>query len=150
MRKQWAWWVFAILVLVVLLYPQKLTVVPAYHVKLVDQFGKPMANTAVSELWQQTSAEGSEHLEQVMTDTQGEVDLPDRTLRAPLAERILGCFAYLGRAGLAAACGNRFSISAAGDLKELDRNETISGILNRKHSLVITLKQCDPEEPSLC
>ena len=150
MRKQWAWWVFAVLVLVVLLYPEKLTVVPAYHVKLLDQFGKPLANTTVSELWQQTSAERVEHLEQIATDAQGEVNLPARTLRAPLAERVLGCFAYLSREGLAAACGNRFSISAAGDLKELDRNETVTGILNRRYSLVITLKHGDPDEPALC
>jgi hypothetical protein len=150
MRKRWAWWLFSILVLVILLYPQKLTIVPAYHVKLVDQFGAPLANTGVSELWQQTSAQRIEHLEQFMTDAQGEIDLPERTVRAPLGERMLGCLAYLSRAGLAAACGDRFSITAAGDLKELDRTETVTGILTRKHSLLLTLKQCDPDEPSLC
>ncbi|WP_158751485.1 hypothetical protein [Acidobacterium sp. S8] len=150
MRKQWPWWLFSILVLVILLYPEKLTVVPAYHVKLVDQFGKPMADTAVSELWQQASAERSEHLEQIMTDAQGETDLPQRTLRAPLAERLLGCFAYHSREGMESPCGNHYTIGAAGDLKELDRSETISGILKRKHSLTITVKRCDINEPALC
>ena len=150
MRKQSAWWLFSILILVVLLYPEKLTVVPACHVTLLDQVGKPLANTAVSELWQQTSVERTEHLQQVMTDAQGEVDLPARTLRAPLAERVLGCLAYLSRTGMAAACGNRFSIGAAGDLEELKRSETVSGILKRKHALVITVKRCDINEPSLC
>jgi hypothetical protein len=150
MSKKWAWWLLAGLLLVVLLYPEKLTIVPAYHVKLVDQFGAPMASTAVSELWQQTSAQRRETLEQRTTDAQGEVNLPVRTVRSPLAERIFGCFAYLGREGLAATCGNRFSISAAGDLKELERTETVTGILKRQHSLVITLKQCDMREPMLC
>ena len=150
MRKHWAWWLLSALALVILLYPEKLTVVPPYHVKLVDQFGAPMGNTPVSELWQQTSAQRTESLEQVMTDAQGEVSLPERTLRSTLAERILGCIAYLSRQGLAAACGNRFSISAAGDLKELERAETVTGILNRQHSLLLTLKHCDPDEPSLC
>ncbi len=150
MRKHWAWWLFSFLGLIVLLYPEKLTIVPAYHVKLVDQFGTPMANTGVSELWQQTSAQRVEHLEQFMTNVQGEVDLPERTVRAPLAQRILGCFVYLGREGLAATCGNRFAISGAGDLKELDRSEIVTGIIKKQHSLVLTLKHCDPDEPSLC
>ena len=150
MRKKWAWWLFGVLLLVVLLYPQKLTVVPAYHVKLVDQFGEPMANTTVSELWQQTSVQRLEYLDQFTTNAQGEVDLPERTLRAALAQRIVGCLAYLSRTGLAAACGNRFMINAAGDLKELDRSETTTGVLLLHHSLLLTLKQCDPNEPSLC
>lgn len=150
MRKKWAWWLFSILLLAVLFYPQKLTVVPAYHVKLVDQFGEPLAQTGVSELWQQTSAQRRENLEQVTTNDRGEVDFPARTLRSPLALRMIGCFAYLSRAGLAAMCGNRYSISATGDLKELQRTETVTGILNKQYSLLLTLKHCDPSEPSLC
>jgi hypothetical protein len=150
MRKQWAWWMFSVLVLIVLLYPEKLTIVPAYHVKLVDQFGAPMPDTGVSELWQLTSAQRVEHLEQVMTNAQGEVDLPERTVRASLAERILGCLAYLSREGMAEPCGRHFSISGAGDLKELERTVTSTGILKRRHSLVLTLKNCDPADPMLC
>ncbi|HYK37722.1 hypothetical protein [Alloacidobacterium sp.] len=150
MGQKWAWWLFSSLVLVVLFYPQDLTIVPAYHVKLVDQFGAPLAQTGVSELWQQTSAQRHENIEQVMTNDQGDVDLPPRALRSPLAVRMVGCLAYLSREGLAAICGNRYSISAAGDLKELQRTETVTGILNKHYSLVLTLKQCDPNEPSLC
>lgn len=150
MRKRWAWWVLSGLLLAVLFYPEKLTIVPAYHVKLIDQFGAPMPNTGVSELWQQTSAQRQESLAQTMTNAQGEASLPERTVRSPLARRILGCFAYLNREGLASPCGNRFSISGAGDLKELERTETVTGILRRQHSLVITLKQCDMREPMLC
>jgi hypothetical protein len=149
MRKQWAWWVIAILVLIVLLYPQRLTVVPAYHVKLVDPLGSPLVNTGVSELWQQTSVQPLEHLEQVMTNAQGEADLPEQTIYAPLAEQILGCLAYLSREGLTATCGNHFSISGAGHLKELERVETTTGVLKRRHSLMLTLKYCDPDIPLL-
>ena len=149
MTKQWAW-VFPVLVLIVLLYPEKITVVPAYHVKLVDQFGAPLANTGVSELWQQTSTQRVERLEQVMTDARGEVDLPARTVRTSLAERALGCLAYLSRGGATASCGSHFSISGAGDLEELERTVTVTGILKRQHSLVLTLKYCDPAGPRLC
>ena len=150
MRKHWAWWLFGVLALVVLLYPKKLTIVPAYHVKLVDQFGAPMANTGVSELWQQTSIQHIEHLDQTMTNAQGEVDLPERTIRAAIAQRMVGCLGYLGRMGLAATCGNRSAIYAAGDLKELDRSETSTGVFAKQHSVLLTLKRCDPDEPSLC
>lgn len=150
MRQKWGWWLFLILVLAVLFYPQELTIVPAYHVKLVDQFGEPLADTGVNELWQQTSEQRHESIEQVTSDEQGEVDLPPRTVRSMLAKRMVGCLAYLNREGLAAICGNRYSISAIGDLKELQRTETVTGILNKRHSLVLTLKHCDPNEPSLC
>jgi hypothetical protein len=146
MRRNWAWWLFSILVLALLLYPEKLTVVPAYHVKLVDSSGEPMVNTFVSELWQQTSAQRVANLQQVMTNAQGEVDLPQQTVRASLVERMLGCLRYLSREGAGAACGNRFYVAAAGDLKEVERTETVAGVLQPKHSLLLTLKHCNSEE----
>lgn len=146
MSKKWALYLFSILVLVVLLYPEKLTVVPAYHVKLVDQLGDPLAYTAVSELWQQISAQRMETLQQVTTNAQGEVDLPERTVRASLMERALGCLRHISREGFGASCGTRFSIIAAGDLKEVARTETVAGVLKRKHSLLLTVKSCNPEE----
>lgn len=150
MRKQWAWCMFSGLVLIVLLYPERLTVVPAYHVLVVDQFGAPMAHTGVSELWQLASVHRVEHLEQVMTNSQGVADLPARTVRASLAERMLGCLAYLSREGMGAACGNHFSINGAGDLEELERAVTTTGLLKPQHSLVLTLQHCDPADPMFC
>jgi hypothetical protein len=150
MRKQWAWCMFSGLVLIVLLYPERLTVVPAYHVLVVDQFGAPMAHTGVSELWQLASVHRVEHLEQVMTNSQGVADLPARTVRASLAERMLGCLAYLSREGMGAVCGNHFSINGAGDLEELERAVTTTGLLKPQHSLVLTLQHCDPADPMLC
>jgi hypothetical protein len=150
MKKRSASWLLAGLVLVVLLYPEKLTIVPAYRVKIVDQFGTPMPKTAVSELWQQTSVQRTESVDLRMTNAHGEALLPERTLRSPLAERILGCLAYMGRAGVNAPCGSHFSISAAGDLRELERVETRTGILKRQHLLVLTIQQCEQRDPTLC
>jgi hypothetical protein len=146
MRKKWALSLFSILALLLLLYPQKLTIVPAYHVRLVDQSGEPLANTFVSELWQQTAAQRIENLQQIMTNSQGEVDLPQRTVRASLVERVLGCLRNASRQGFSDACGNRFYIGAAGDLKEVGRTETVAGVLKQKHSLLLTVKRCNPEE----
>jgi hypothetical protein len=146
MRKKWALSLFSILALLLLLYPARLTIVPAYHVKLVDQSGEPLANTFVSELWQQTAAQRIENLQQIMTNSQGEVDLPQRTVRASLVERMLGCLRNASRQGFSDACGNRFYIGAAGDLKEVGRTETVAGVLKQKHSLLLTVKRCSPEE----
>ena len=143
-------WLLAGIVLLVLLYPEQITVVPAYHVRLTDQVGAPMTDTPVSELWQQTSVQRREVLEQLKTDANGEVTLPARTLRSPLAERIMGCIAYHSRAGMGAPCGNRYTISAAGDLKELGRTEIDTGVLKSQHSIVIALERCDMREPILC
>jgi hypothetical protein len=150
MRKHLTWWLLSLGALVVLLYPQKLTIVPAYRVKLVDQSGAPMANATVSELWQQTSSENMEHLVQVATNAEGEVDLPEHTIRSALAERFVGCLGYLARQGLSASCGNRYAIIATGEVKELERKETVTGLLNKQHSLVLTLKSCEPDEPVPC
>jgi hypothetical protein len=146
MGKKWALSLFSILALLLLLYPARLTIVPAYHVKLVDQSGEPLANTFVSELWQQTAAQRIENLQQIMTNSQGEVDLPQRTVRASLVERMLGCLRNASRQGFSDACGNRFYIGAAGDLKEVGRTETVAGVLKQKHSLLLTVKRCSPEE----
>jgi hypothetical protein len=150
MRKHWAWSLLIAGLLVVLFYPETLIVVPAYHVKLVDRSGKPFANTGVSELWQQTSLQRMEMLNQVMTNAQGEVLLPERTVRASLLRRMIGCLDYLGRQGFGAPCGNSYSITAAGDLKELARTETVTGLLRYQHSLVLILEVCDKREPVLC
>ncbi|HEX3435151.1 MAG TPA: hypothetical protein VHT24_00170 [Pseudacidobacterium sp.] len=150
MKKRWAWWVIVGLLLIVLVYPRKLIVVPAYHITLIDQSGKPLPNTGVSELWQQTSIQRQEMLHQVVTDAQGKVFFPQRTIRASLVERVIGCIAYLSRERLAAPCGDHYSITAAGDLTELAREETISGIFKRQHSLVLTVKPCNLNEPSTC
>jgi hypothetical protein len=146
MGKKWALSLFSILALLLLLYPAKLTIVPAYHVRLVDQSGEPLANTFVSELWQQTAAQRIENLQQIMTNSQGEVDLPQRTVRASLVERMFGCLRNASRQGFSDACGNRFYIGAAGDLKEVGRTETVAGVLKQKHSLLLTVKRCSPEE----
>lgn len=146
MRKQAIWGIFTILVLVVLLYPEKLTVVPAYHVKVMDQAGAPLAGAVVSELWRQASLQKIDHLEQVTTNMAGEVDLPARTLRAPIAERLLGCFAFHSRAGWESSCGNHFTIGVAGDRRELGRAEVVTGVLRKRRSLTIMLEHLAPDD----
>ena len=143
-------WGAAALVTLLLVYPMKVTVMPAYRVTIIDQFGKPMAGAGVSELWWQTSAERRQHLEQAQTNAEGKAAFPERTLRAAVLERMIGCLSYLGREGLAASCGSQSSISAAGDVKELLRTDVKTGAFSSEHELKIVLKECDPQQPAIC
>jgi hypothetical protein len=73
----------------ILLYPWKTTVVPEWRVRIVDQSGAPLANTGVREVWQHSSVEARSHEEDRVTDNEGYVTFPQRTIRSPLAIRIL-------------------------------------------------------------
>ena len=74
---------------VILLYPWKTTVVPEWRVRIVDQSGAPLPNTAVREGWQHYSIESKSHEQDMLTDNDGYVTFPTRTIRSPLAIRIV-------------------------------------------------------------
>ncbi len=74
---------------VIALYPWKTTVVPQWKVRIVDQSGVPLANTGVREIWQHYSIESRGHEQDLMTDNEGYVTFPERTVRASLAVRII-------------------------------------------------------------
>ena len=74
---------------VIALYPWKTTVVPEWRVRIIDQGGSPLSNTAVRESWQHYSIESRHHEEDLLTDREGYVTFPKRTIRAPLAVRII-------------------------------------------------------------
>ena len=71
------------------LYPFETTVVPEWRVRIVDQAGSPLGNTSVKEVWQHYSIESRDHEEDLLTDGDGNVTFPKRTIRAPLAVRIV-------------------------------------------------------------
>ena len=71
------------------LYPWKTTVVPEWKVRIVDQSGAPLRNTGVREVWQHYSIESKSHKQDLLTDKEGYVTFPERTIRSPLAVRII-------------------------------------------------------------
>ncbi len=77
------------LVVVVSLYPLETIVVPEWRVRIVDEAGTPLRNSGVREVWQHYSIESKDHEEDPLTDNDGYVTFPKRTLRAPLAARIV-------------------------------------------------------------
>jgi hypothetical protein len=74
---------------VIALYPWETPVVPQWKVRIVDQSGVPLANTGVREIWQHYSIESRGHEQDSMTDNEGYVTFPERTVRASLAVRII-------------------------------------------------------------
>lgn len=78
----------AVLALIAL-YPWKTTIVPEWQVRIVDEEGIPLRNTGVREVWQHSSVEARSHEEDRVTDNEGYVTFPQRTIRSPLAIRIL-------------------------------------------------------------
>ena len=74
----------------VALYPWKTTVVPEWRVRIVDHSGSPLGHAAVREVWHHSSLESGSHQQDLVTDKDGYVTFPERTIRAPLALRVLG------------------------------------------------------------
>ncbi len=143
-------WGFLLLMLLLLFVPLPVRVAPAVEVRLVDEFNRPLADTGVSELWRNTSIERRDHLEQTLTGRDGVVRFPGRSSYASMAERMVGCMAHLYRESLAASCGSNYTVLAAGDLKELAREETRHGLLEPREQITITVKRCEAGDPSVC
>ena len=83
-------WIFAFLgaVALLLLYPFKTTVVPDWKVRIVDEAGNPMRSFRVREVWQHYTIETYSHEEDLITDGDGYVTFPKRTVRGSLLVRI--------------------------------------------------------------
>ena len=74
----------------VLFYPFETTIVPAWKVRIIDESGKPVLTAPVSERWRHHSIETHGHNETSITDDEGYVSFPRRTVRASLVFRIVG------------------------------------------------------------
>ena len=73
-----------------LAYPFQSTVVPEWKIRIVDETGKPVPNVVVREQWRDHSVEFHGHNEERITDSEGYVFFPRRTVRAPLMFRVVG------------------------------------------------------------
>ena len=83
-------WVLALLgaIAVILLYPFETTVVPEWKTRIVDEAGTPMRMTGVREVWRHYTIESAGHEEDSITDNDGYVTFPKRTVRGSLLVRI--------------------------------------------------------------
>jgi hypothetical protein len=76
------------LLALVSLYPLETIVVPEWKVRVVDEAGAPLRNSGIREVWQHYSIESKDHEQDLLTDGDGYVTFPKRTIRAPLLARI--------------------------------------------------------------
>ena len=74
---------------IVVLYPFETTVVPEWRARIVDEAGAPLRNTGIREVWQHYSIESEDHEQDLLTDNDGYVTFPKRTIRAGLAVRMV-------------------------------------------------------------
>lgn len=74
-----------------LLYPFKTTSVPAWTLRVVDENEKPYAGLTVRQSWKNYTLdhEAGEHIEDAVTDDNGYVTFPERTLSFSLLGRII-------------------------------------------------------------
>lgn len=78
-------------VTLVLLYPTKTVIVPAWRIRVVDESGRPLPNEFVRQIWKHYSLEldAGDHSDDGWTDADGYAAFPERTIRANLLQRML-------------------------------------------------------------
>ena len=103
-KRKWVIVILASLVILVL-YPFKMTVVPEKRVLVIINDMHPVRDALVRQSWQNYSLEREGHLEDLPTDAHGRVTFPTRTIRAPLVWRLLGPLASIAGQGVHASFG---------------------------------------------
>ena len=81
-------------VLLLLFYPFKTTIVPAWSLRVVDEEGASVRDVNVTEHWQHFLLESSSHEQVQRAGNNGVVNFPERSIRASLLRRGL---ATIGR-----------------------------------------------------
>ena len=88
-----------LLVLLVLFYPFKTTIVPEWSLKVVTEEGAPVRDVNVTEHWQHFLLERSSHEEVRRVQENGAVSFPERTIRASLVRRGMATIGRIKRDG---------------------------------------------------
>ena len=91
--------VLLLLLTVLLLFPFKTTIVPAWTLRVVDESGRAVRGIKVTEHWQHYLLESSGHEEVRQAGDDGRVSFPERAIRASLAGRLLATIVRLTRSG---------------------------------------------------
>lgn len=91
--------VLSLLLLILVIFPFKTIIVPAWSLRVVDESGSPLHGIKVTEHWQHYLLESSAHEDVRQTEVDGRVSFPDRTIRASLVRRLLATVGRLGKSG---------------------------------------------------
>ena len=88
-----------LLLLILLVFPFKTTIVPTWTLRVVDESGTPVRGVNVTEHWQHYLLESSGHEELRQTGADGRINFPDRAIRASLLRKILTTLGRLDKRG---------------------------------------------------
>jgi hypothetical protein len=94
--------VLIFVLLVLLVYPFKTTVVPDWSLRVVDDSGVPVPSINATEHWQHYLLENSAHEELRQTGADGSVSFPERTIRASVLRRFLATLTRFAQDGIRA------------------------------------------------
>lgn len=89
----------SLLVLILLIFPFKTTVVPNWKLRVVDQSGNPVPMINVTQHWQHYLLESSGTEDLRKSGSDGLVDFPERTIRASALRRFVETLARLPKSG---------------------------------------------------
>lgn len=97
--------IFLILASLPLFYPYETVVVPEWKVQVVDENGNPLRNVGVDEIWGNASIESDDHKAESITDENGYVSFPQRTVRASALSRTVTPIIHFIQMGVHAGSG---------------------------------------------
>jgi hypothetical protein len=104
----------AAIVILLLVFPFRQTIAPQWDIYAVDAHHKPLRNITVTEIWQQYSLQRYSREEDRLTDAEGHVHFPRRTLWSPVSVRFCGCLLQVATSFVHAGCGPRAYLVAFG------------------------------------
>lgn len=76
-------------IVLVALLPFETIVVPEWSVKVLDEHDNPVSGVAVRESWGDLSIEPDQHEELRVSDTNGNLSFPVRTVKASVLQRVV-------------------------------------------------------------
>jgi hypothetical protein len=112
--------------LLISLYPFETTVVPEWRVRVADEVGNPLKKTIVSEHWKHYSIESEGHEAEAITDGDGYITFPPRTIKASLLIRVIGLIRNVFKTGIHASFGPSAYLIVSGDMDSITTNADYS------------------------
>ena len=88
-----------------LFFPQRQLVAPEWHIKVIDEAGKPWPGIRLTESWQQYSLERHDHEDSRTTNSEGVASFPLRTKYSGVGRRFVGCAWQVVRSIVHSTCG---------------------------------------------
>src|SRR5687767_8934273 len=89
----------SLVLLLILLYPFKTTTVPEWNLRVRDDSGAAVRGIKVTEHWQHYLLEANGHEDPRITNEEGRVGFPARSIRASLLSRLLARIGKVGSKG---------------------------------------------------